>query len=149
MKKIACLLFTAIIIFTITGSTFAQGKLGVVGKIYTKTEANSLYGSVLQSVNIDTKVLKSALDRVGDYVMFKIKDGKLVLTNEYKASLTSEYVNITSDETMYLYSKSKVLELLNSSGQPVTTVELRSEVLTITNGATTLEFAALCPPICP
>ena len=47
-----------------------------------------------------------------------------------------------------MFSKSKVEELLKLGKNIATFVEYRGNVLTITNGAYTLELSTDCPPNC-
>ena len=48
-----------------------------------------------------------------------------------------------------MYSVTIVQQLLSDGNNPLTYVEKRQEVLTITNGIFTLEYSLLCPPCCP
>ena len=48
-----------------------------------------------------------------------------------------------------MYSGTIVQQLLSGGNNPLTYVEIRQEVLTITNGIFTLEYSLLCPPLFP
>lgn len=124
--------------------------LGIVGKIYSKAEANQIYGSVKESISIKSEILQKALDKAGDYIMFLFKDGKLRIFNEKRIEIyPNEGTTIDSKEPLNLFSVSKVKELLSSNNYDNTTsIEIREKVLTITSGMSTLELSYICPPVC-
>lgn len=133
------------------------GKLGLVGKIFSKNEADILFGKVKNSLTISVDELNAAIDKGNQYILFTLKDGKIVIRNEKKQHLSNERVNLKQDETLYIYSKSMVKELLKAkrsslslakSTAAAVAVELRDGVLTLTYGDATLEQATVCPPFC-
>lgn len=126
----------------------AQGKLGEIGKIFSKEEADQLFGKVIGSVQITKAELKKALASAKDYVLFTVKNNRALVMNEKKQSLTMEKVALAADEVAHIYSKSKVEEFLSSSKTETIYVERRAEVLSLTSGLMTLEGAWICPPFC-
>ena len=143
--------FFALLTLTLclSNNSFAQKDIGEVGVIYSKAEADQLYGPVLISKSIDTKTLLNVLQKVNLYVMFGFKNNNFVITNEFRQVLVSNGISISTDDVLSFYSISKVQELLNLGKDNTTFIEQRSEKLTITNGAYTLEFSSMCPPFCP
>ena len=154
MKKLRLLLTLATIIFLfISSSNYAQEQ-SVVGKLYTKADANTAYGPVQISVNVDTKVIEKLIKKSPDYIMFNIKSGKLMITSRKKQMLFSNDASLKSaaaGEIFQFVSTSKIKELLNLGGNgSITTIELRNDgKLTVTNGNETLEGMMYCPPYCP
>lgn len=164
-------LFVVSFLFLSFISIFAQGRMGEVGKLFTKDEANKLFGNPKTTLEISPKVLKAALLKANDYILFTVKNGKLILTNEKKLSLTDDNAKVGRYEQSYIFSKSKILEFLNaafgnsslqstnnvkekaidllstSATSPIY-VELRESTLTLTAADATLEFSTLCPPVC-
>lgn len=149
-----------------TVSAQGEGKLGVVGKFFTSQEANVLFGKVIISIPIKANDLRKALVKANHYVLFAIKNNHIVIGDENRNPLSDENEQLDKNETMYIFSKSQVLKLLNSANNTKTDtnifVEIRPEVLTLTATNTsrgnsvqasaddiTLEFALPCPPICP
>ena len=157
-----------------TVSAQGEGKLGVVGKFFTSQEADVLFGKVISSISIKANDLRKTLAKTNHYVLFAIKNNRVIIRDENRNRLSDENEQLDKNETMYIFSKSQVLKLLNSANntkiddsvQSITAgevfVEIRLEVLTLTAtntsrgnsvqasaGATTLEFALPCPPICP
>ncbi|MBU2444505.1 MAG: hypothetical protein KJ666_02885 [Bacteroidetes bacterium] len=132
----------------LSNHSFAQKDIGEIGVIYSKAEADQLYGPVLISKSIDTKILSNVLQKITSYVMFGFKNNNFVITNEYRQVILSNGISITDNDVLSFYSKSKVQELLNLGKDNTTFIEQRSEKLTITNGAYTLEFSVMCPPTC-
>lgn len=140
---------------TLAKSTATNGKLGVIGKIFTNKDAKTLFGNVLTSCTISANELKAALSKGSDYILMTINNNQVVIRNEKKQHLSSERVSLKKDETMYIFSKSMIQELLNSKtslslakGSDAVTAEFREGVFTLTYGDATLEMSALCPPIC-
>jgi len=141
----------------------AQGKLGVVGKLFTKQEANVLFGKVIGSMNLSVTQLKNALANTKDYVLITVKNNTVVLRDESRRSISEENEYLDDKDVLYIFSKSQVENLLGSallktttsslsvsaSTDPVITVEVRASVLTLTSGETTLEMSYPCPPMCP
>lgn len=154
MKKFnsfLALLFLVFLGFSSINYSLAQS---VVGKLYTKADANTTYGPVQVSVNVDTKVLQRIIKMSPDFIMFNIKSGKLMITNRKKEMLFSNDAALKSaaaDQVFHYFSTSKIIELLKNGGTAdVTSIELRNnETLTVTNGTETLERSILCPPNCP
>lgn len=163
MKKLK-VLFTVFTIILMVGSSVvsAQGKLGVVGKLMPEHEAKVLFGKVIGSIDIPAQDLRDALKNDKEYVLFTIKNNRVVIRDEKKKSLSEENEYLDDNDVLYVFSKSQVEQLLNfakprkskgftamATTDPVVTFEVRASVLTLTAGATTLEMSALCPPICP
>lgn len=149
MKKLFFSLIVLLAIVLSSYSTFAQGSLGLVGKVFEKVEANNLYGKVIESKAIDTQKIFDMLKKVEDYIMFTIKDGEIVIADKYRNLLSDTKIVLSEFDVMHLYSKARVDEVLLEGGKPVTYLEIRSDVFTITNGEYTLEMSMICPPICP
>jgi hypothetical protein len=149
--KIIISLFTFLVVnFSMNSITNAQN-LGIVGKIYSKAEANQIYGNVTESISIKSEVLQNVLEKAGDYIMFSFKGGKLRIFNSKRVELyPNEGATVDSKEVLNLFSVSKVKELLTTQNydNSSTLIELRGKVLTITSGFSTLEFSQACPPIC-
>ena len=162
MKKLKLLItFFAVILMIGSSTVSAQGKLGVVGKLFTKQEANVLFGKVIGSMNISVTQLKNALANTKDYILVSVKNNTVVLRDENRRSISEENEYLDDKDVLYIFSKSQVENLLGSallkttsslsvsaSTDPVITVEVRASVLTLTAGETTLEYALPCPPVC-
>lgn len=162
MKKLKGLtVFLALILVIGSSTVSAQGKLGVVGKLFTKQEANVLFGKVIGSMNLSVTQLKNAISNTKDYVLISVKNNTVVLRDERRRSISEENEYLDDKDVLYIFSKSQIQNLLGStllkttsslsvsaSTDPVVTVEIRASVLTLTAGDTTLEFALPCPPMC-
>jgi rRNA pseudouridine-1189 N-methylase Emg1 (Nep1/Mra1 family) len=132
----------------IYSSSAAQGKLGVVGKIFPHEKADSLFGKVTQSVQISTDELKSAIANAKDYVFLTIKNNRLVITNEKRESLIANGTVPTQDETMHYLSKSKLTVLLQGTSSTSVSIELRGTTLTVSTMESTMDMMGACPPVC-
>lgn len=154
----------------VLSSSFAQDK--VIGQVFTKAEADQLFGPVLKSITVPVADLNKILAQCDGYVMFDldISSAKVqaIATDESRRPLNGYAKTIKPERIMHKYSKSKVQELLTKSGfntevkgsvlkstasagsTPNTSVtfEIRSNVFTVSTTAFTLEMALGCPPAC-
>jgi len=119
------------------------------GKIFTSTEADSLFGTVQMSYTIEDSVLISLLQKTKKVVMFKFINEKLIILGEKRRQLFGSVMEIDNDTVFHMFSVEKVLQLLEMGGSDSSTIERRVEVLSITNGNFTLEMSQPCPPYCP
>ncbi len=150
MKK-NLLPIVAALIF-LSGLSFAQTQTttGVIGKLYTKTQADQIYGPVLQSVSISTSTLQSLLAKSPKYIMFNIINGQLVISTPQRSVLSGQMTALSTSQPMRLYSTSIINQLIQQGGASTTTIEIRANnIVTLTNGTDTLESGTPCPPNCP
>ena len=148
-KLLSSLIFTIILICYLVPSKILAQDAVEVGKLFTKAEAAQIYGNVTESISINSNLLKKLADKAGKYIMFYYKNGVLKIFNEKRIELyPNEGGTIDPNETLRLFSTSKLNELLTLSNADVTVVENREKLLTITAGMNTLEFSTACPPIC-
>lgn len=119
------------------------------GEILTKENADQLFGPVLVSKEIPTETLKMYTNQSFIVIMFKLMNNDLYILDNNRNALLPLGATINSTEVFSMYSVAIVQQLLSDGNSPFTTVEKRKDVLTITNGEYTLEFAGLCPPYCP
>jgi len=119
------------------------------GKLFTRTEADKLFGPVVESIKISPAELKSAVSQTEKYVMFRILAGEAkILGDNRKAIFPSAFTAVGTTEVYHLYSKSLVEELLTKGAGEAVYLENRKEVFSVTFGEITLEMSYLCPPIC-
>lgn len=138
------LIFLLLLITLITFNQNAQ----TVGKLYSKSDANNLYGQVITSVSINSSDLQTMLSQTSNYIMFSIINGNLVILDNIRKPLYPVNMTVTNEEVFHVFSVSMVQELLTKGSNAVTFVENRQNVLTITNSDTTLEESQFCPPFC-
>jgi len=136
-------IFLLIIFFT----TMVQAQ--ELGKIIPKSEADQLFGNVVESTSMTATELKTIITRTSNYVMFRLEDGQITILGDGRAVLYPEGKTVSSDVVFHVYSKSKVSELLGDNPVGMLAYENRTSVFSITYGISTLEYSGLCPPICP
>lgn len=119
-----------------------------VGKIFSKNEANTLFGSVLESKAISISELKSVMNQTNQYLMFLIKDGAIAIKGDGGNVIYNGGVVLTSSDVFIKYSKSVLIELLYLSTDENVYIEKRSSVTTVSNNGNTLELGQPCPPFC-
>jgi hypothetical protein len=134
------------LIIILSGYYFCNAQ--VIGVIYNKSEADQKYGSVLNSVEMESNNLDSLLQESGNYLMFNIKDENLYILGTGRNPLYPKNISITPDEVFVVVSTSKVEELINKGQGLQTFFEKRKDVFSVTNGNYTLEEIAYCPPFC-
>ncbi len=145
MNTIKNVCIVGIFISLLSGYTFGQKE---IGKIFTSTDANKLFGKVVDSKQIKTEVFKNILNKINDYVLVKIKNGQIYILNKNRDVVYPKGASVKSDEVFNMYSVSKMEELLNSGGMDVTTVDDRDSLITVSNGKLTIDNAFICPPDC-
>ena len=119
-----------------------------IGVIYSNEEADQSFGAVLSSVEISSSQLTSLFSQSGNYLMFKIISDKLYILGDNRSVLYPQNESVDSNEEFAVYSKSKVIELLETGGENTTIIEQRYQVYSLTNGVYTLENSSWCPPMC-
>lgn len=120
----------------------------IIGKIFSKDEADQNFGPVLSSVKIPSSELKALINRSNKLVMFNVAGGKLSILREGRTLLHPPGFSVKADEKYAAYSKSIVEELLTLGKADTTFVEQRKDVISISNGMHTLEMTTWCPPFC-
>ena len=118
------------------------------GKIFTREEADNMFGKVLQSRPIPTQLVWELLNRTNNYIMFRIENNKVIVLDNKRNVLYPEGIVVNSQDVFTVYEVSVLAELLNLGNSSEVQVEKRSEVLSITSGGYTMEIGALCPPFC-
>ena len=161
IKSFAAFIFLLSILF-ITNMQAQDGKLGVVGKLFSKGEADKLFGKVIGSITISVADLEDALAKGKDYILITVKDNQVVIRDEERKFLSKERVIMDKKEPLYIYSKHMIKNILRtpkkqtnlnqmsamSAAEDVVTVEVRQEVISLTYNETTLELSMVCPPMC-
>jgi hypothetical protein len=144
MSKIKIVLFLFVFSF---GFSYSQT---VVGKLYSKTEANSIYGPILVSIPISSSQLKSYTYSTYNYIMFRINNGILTILDNQRRALYPA-ASVVSSQDVYRYISVSLVQKIIIDGNNVSTyIELRNNgIISITNGEYTLEFMSQCPPDCP
>jgi hypothetical protein len=125
----------------------------MAGKIFTKEEADKLFGPVIKSVNIDIIIFNSLLDKTIERIMFAILNGELYILGDTRDVLYPVKRTVPKEDVFAWASKSVVLELLkNTTADSLAlgdlAVEIREDHTTVTYGNYTLQEMMLCPPLC-
>jgi Trp operon repressor len=118
------------------------------GKIFTKDEANKLFGEVLITKPLPVELLRDLISRTEGYIMFRIEDEKMTVLDDERNILYPDGIMVNPEEVFTVYKTEVVNELLNGNNTNEVEVQQRTEVLTITAGDNTLEMGAICPPFC-
>ena len=152
-KVLSTLVLTILFFISLNSAGYSQATV-VIGKLYTKADANQTYGAVVSSVTINTQILLNAIEKSPGYIMFNIINGQLTILNGKRGVLfsTDKLTTAVPARTVFhIFSASKVQELITLGGNSTfTTIELRpNNVLTVTSNTATLEGSLQCPPICP
>ncbi|MGE5353542.1 MAG: hypothetical protein ACM3P0_15765 [Acidobacteriota bacterium] len=140
------LLFSFFMFFT-PGLLSAQE---VIGKIFTKTEADQMFGPVLKKFDIDVNAVKALLDQAGDYIMFNYDTDDLYVVNGKKKVIFNygQMKNSFPTEIFRKFSVSVVRDLLNRGNEDKVHIEKRTDVITVSYAESTMDFARACPPNC-
>ncbi|MDR3627516.1 MAG: hypothetical protein P4L45_11815 [Ignavibacteriaceae bacterium] len=121
----------------------------IIGTIFTKAEADSLFGPVQYSDTMRTEVLMQLVNKSPQYLMFSFLDGKANILNSSREVIYGTLGTVKAEQVFKLFSSSKVQELITTGVEDITIIELRTNALTLTNGTIVLEEGSPCPPKCP
>jgi hypothetical protein len=121
----------------------------MAGQLFSKAEADEMFGPVLESKQISTEQLKLLMNKTSNLIMFNIIDGKLSILGDNRNLLFSDEESSYSDSTVFTaYSVSVLNELLGKSTLDIVDIEKRKIILSVTYGESTMEVGGLCPPLC-
>ena len=121
-----------------------------IGKIYTKSEADTLYDAVNSSSKINTSELQNIVTMAKDHIMFQIIEGELIILDKDRNIIFTDGNSSTVPKStvFHVFSTSMLNKLLADNNNQETFIEKRKNVLTVTNGDATLEQGLPCPPNC-
>lgn len=139
------ILFCLYLFVVLTNSLEAQP----YGKIFTKQEADEIFGPVLQSVAIPKHSIQIFLSQTNNNIMFSIQNGNVIILDNKRNVLFPKGISVNSSEVFTLFSVSTLNTLLLKGNESSVYIEKRSEVLSVSTGGFTMEVGVLCPPICP
>ena len=143
MRKFQAILIS---IFIFCSISYSQN---IAGKIYTNAEANSLFGPVIKSVTISSIEINNLIFQTTNYLMFRILNGNLTILGDKRKVLYPVNAVIGEQDVYRYLSVSLIQKIIKDGNCPIMYIEIRNnEILTITNGAYTLENTVLCPPFC-
>jgi hypothetical protein len=138
--------FTFAFFLLLSGLSFSQQ---IVGKIYSKQDADNIYGPVLSSIPIKSITLTGLLSKSTNYIMFRIDNGAAYIVDNNRHPLYDGSFKVSPNDVYRLFSISLVARIIQDGNTPVTYIENRNNnILTITNGLFTLEISNPCPPFC-
>ncbi len=133
-------------VFFICSMSFSQT---IVGKIYSNTEADTIYGSVLTSVPISSVQLNNLTFQTTNYLMFRILNGNLTILGDKRIVLYPIGSDISAQDVFRYFSISLIQKIIKDGNNSMTYIELRNKnLITITNGLYTMEVGVECPPYC-
>ncbi|MBI1936935.1 MAG: hypothetical protein HYS25_02315 [Ignavibacteriales bacterium] len=145
MKKLSLFLLALLVASCATVYTPEYGKL------FTKEEANTLYGKPIESIAMDAKTFRSVLAETKNILMYAIVDGEIILAGEGRKVLYPVGKSIPEKTVLYVASKKVVQELIDKIGATENAqifIERRSSVISISYENYTLEQGTPCPPNC-
>ena len=143
--KLKMLVFVSVLSFSLFSiNLHAQ----IIGKIFSKSEANTLFGAVIETKDISVSELNTILNQTDQNVMFLIKNGTIAIKGDGGKEIYNNGITLESNDVYSKYSKSLVKNLVFMSTSGIITIEKRKSVISLTTGEITLELGLGCPPIC-
>lgn len=119
------------------------------GKVFTRIEAESQFGSIRKNIQFSAADLTNLLEKAGENIMFKIKNGKLIILDSKRNVLYPEGEKIDDKEVFNLYSVSMVKQFMDSNkDQEMLDFEEREKAFTISGENLILDLSSDCPPWC-
>ena len=130
--------------------TFSLSPLLAQGVVYSKEQANSIYGPVLVTKEIQSILLSKYFNQTNGKLMFRIYNDYVVILDDQRNQLYPGGASVGLTDKFRVFSTELINEILTNGGNSVTSIELRNnEVISLTNGDQTLEYGGFCPPYCP
>ena len=143
--KLKMLVFVSVLSFSLFSiNLHAQ----IIGKIFSKSEANTLFGAVIETKDISVSELNRILNQTDQNVMFLIKNGTIAIKGDGGKEIYNNGITLESNDVYSKYSKSLVKNLVFLSTSGIISIEKRKSVISLTTGEITLELGLGCPPIC-
>jgi len=119
-----------------------------IGKLFSADEANEKFGKVIESVKVETSSVKDWINSTNDKIMFNLKGESFTVLGDSRELVYSTSRYSETNNKFHMYSKSKLIELVNKGGESTTYLENRNSVFSMRNGNVVLESAMPCPPYC-
>lgn len=150
MKKLNLDSLLSVLFFLVLCSGFSFSQT-LAGKVILKEEADKLFGPVVEYIKMPVSQFQSLLNESGDYMMFRFEGPDLYIFNSNRSVLFSSgaYREFTAADELKVYSTSVVKELLSKGQSDLIIIEKRQSVMSVTDGAYTMEYSTICPPDCP
>jgi len=155
MRNFSSFILSIIILISVTPNLRSQGIVNP-GQILSKTQANQLFGTPVESFSFNKKALLNILTKTPDFVMFGYKNGKFLITNAKRKLLYPENITVASDDVLNTFGTQVMAEFIEQVSSTKVLIELRpGAILTISSDddgdsdGSTLEYSVPCPPLCP
>jgi hypothetical protein len=141
MKKLFYLIILSFISLT---------SINAQGIIYSKQEADIIYGPVLKCNEIQSILLQKYFSSSDGHLMFRLQDNTLIILNSSREQLYPGEYPVSPSDVFRVFDVELINQIITDGNSPVTNVELRAnEIISLTNGEYTLEYGGECPPYCP
>ena len=144
MKSIMSFFCVLFLFLVFSNNVFGQ----IYGKLFTAQEANTLFGPVLSSVKVPTEEVKSMMKETKNILLFRINGAKVEYVNNERINIFDKTINYDKSIVFKVVSLAVLEDLFIKGNKAETYFEIRKDVVSITNGAVTLERMTGCPPFC-
>jgi len=122
--------------------------MDIAGKIYSKEEADNIYGLPLVSIPVPVTEFQSYIAKTTDALMFRFEDNKIYIADK-KRNVLNETAKFPASSVFHWFSLSVINELIEKGAGDTVNIELRDkEIVSLTINSFTLELGAACPPLC-
>ena len=118
------------------------------GKIFTKAEADQLFGKVIFSTEIPQEIVVDVLNKTEKNIMFGIVNQNAIVLDNNRKLLYPAKAEFKDTDVFTVYSVSVLKELFSKGKSININVEQRREVLSISYDDYILENGIWCPPYC-
>ena len=103
--------FKSTLLFVFIAFSFSYSQ-PVVGKIYTRAEADILYGQVKTSVTISANLLLRMVNNTKNYLMFRINNGNLIILDNQRNELFPGNTSVNPDDEFRYFSVSLICKII-------------------------------------
>ena len=123
-----------------------------IGEIFKNEDVPSLFGKKLSEVKIEAEVIRKAIPKAGQYIMFRIQDGEVIIADVYSNILNETKTEFVDPEWQFKLFTTDVIENLLDSVREVSEkfvyFEIREKDSVLRYEDNSADRACGCPPHC-
>jgi hypothetical protein len=125
------------------------GQQKQIGKIISTQEADKLFGPATIEKEIPVGIIQESINQSTSFVLFNIVSDQLFVSSDNENFVYPKVSYSPAPNAYFKFSNSIVQEFIKQSPDASTIkVQMRTNVLCLTNGKVVLEFSLICPPYC-
>ena len=123
-----------------------------IGKIFTNEEVPGIFGKKLSEVKIEAEVIRKAIPKAGQYIMFRIQDGEVIIADVYSNILNETKAEYIDPEWVFKLFTIDIIENLldtvDETPDKFVYFETREKDFVLRYEDQSADRGTMCPPDC-